>query len=217
MQSTVISLTASYPKTKPLADMRVDSRTIPTLAKRGRPATLSTAEVVDAALALIDEVGLDSLTMRSLAAALGVGPMTLYRHVADKRTLLALIPDVVLAPVCEDVLRKRSALTALKTVADGVARELEHNPSIARLFDHPELGQNMAAAADHTVQLLMAEGISETEAWIALSATVAQVIGQKISDTDDPDGLGVRFLLEGIRLRIETVSHRKKQPVTVRS
>jgi uncharacterized protein YoaH (UPF0181 family) len=115
------------------------------------------------------------------------------------------------------VLRKRSSLTALKTVADGVARELEHNPSIARLFNHPELGQNMAAAADHTVQLLMAEGISETEAWIALSATVAQVIGQKISDTDDPDGLGIRFLLEGIRLRLETVSHRKKQPVTVRS
>lgn len=188
--------------------MGLSSLTASTPVKRGRPATLSTADVVEVALALIDKIGLDALTMRSLAEALGVGPMTLYRHVDDKQALLALIPDVVLAPACENVLRKRSALAALTSVAQGVALGLERHPSVARLFDHPELGQNMAEAADHTVRLLMTEGMSETEAWIALSATVAQVIGQKISDVDDPHGLGVRFLLDGVRLRLETLARR---------
>ena len=190
--------------------MAVTTSASATSPKRGRPSTLSAPEVVDAALRLIDRVGLDALTMRALAGELGVGPMTLYRHVADKRALLALIPDVVLAPVCRDVVRKRSGLAALRAVVDGVAAELDRHPTVARLFDHPELGPNMAAAAEHTVRLLQNEGMSESEAWIALQAVVAQVIGQKIADVDDPRRLGVQYLLEGIRLRLAALARQLK-------
>ncbi|WP_330457739.1 TetR/AcrR family transcriptional regulator [Streptomyces sp. NBC_00820] len=45
-------------------------------------------EILDAALALADERGLEAVSMRALAERVGVTPMALYRHVADKAALL---------------------------------------------------------------------------------------------------------------------------------
>jgi AcrR family transcriptional regulator len=56
--------------------------------RRGRPSKLSRAAIFAAALALIDRDGAEALTMRSLAAALGVEAMSLYRHVTSKEALL---------------------------------------------------------------------------------------------------------------------------------
>src|SRR5215831_3256826 len=57
--------------------------------------TLDQAQIVRAALALLDEVGLDELTMRRLADRLGVKAASLYRHVHDKDELLALLADEI--------------------------------------------------------------------------------------------------------------------------
>ena len=48
-----------------------------------------------AALDLLDQVGLDGLTMRQLADHLGVRAASLYRHVRDKQELLVLLADAV--------------------------------------------------------------------------------------------------------------------------
>ncbi len=45
--------------------------------------TLSRAGIVDAALAMIDAEGLEAVTMPRLAERLGVGTLSLYRHVQD--------------------------------------------------------------------------------------------------------------------------------------
>ena len=50
--------------------------------RRGQP--VSIPEIATTALAMIDEDGLDALTMRGLAEAIGVTPMTLYRYLANK-------------------------------------------------------------------------------------------------------------------------------------
>jgi AcrR family transcriptional regulator len=53
-----------------------------------------TAEVVvDAALAVIDEEGLDALTMRRLAHDLGVEPVTIYRQLPNKDAILAGVAE----------------------------------------------------------------------------------------------------------------------------
>ena len=56
---------------------------------------LDQAQVVHAALELLDQVGLDELTMRRLASQLGVKAASLYRHVKDKEELLALLGDEI--------------------------------------------------------------------------------------------------------------------------
>ncbi|MGV9670391.1 MULTISPECIES: TetR/AcrR family transcriptional regulator [unclassified Gordonia (in: high G+C Gram-positive bacteria)] len=50
---------------------------------------LTTSAIVDSAIAIADRDGLDALSMRRIADDLGVGAMSLYRHVADKDALLA--------------------------------------------------------------------------------------------------------------------------------
>jgi AcrR family transcriptional regulator len=64
-------------------------------------ATLSRDVVLKAAVALADENGIDSLSMRNLAQALGVVPMALYKHVANKHELLDGMVDVVVGEIDE--------------------------------------------------------------------------------------------------------------------
>jgi len=64
-------------------------------AEAPRRARLDRDRVVQAAIALADEGGLDALTMRKLAETLDVVPMALYKHVANKDELLDAMVDVV--------------------------------------------------------------------------------------------------------------------------
>jgi AcrR family transcriptional regulator len=56
---------------------------------------LTPERVVEAALRLADEHGLEALTMRRLGTALGVEAMSLYRHVASKEALLDALADAI--------------------------------------------------------------------------------------------------------------------------
>jgi AcrR family transcriptional regulator len=57
--------------------------------------TLTAGEIYRAALQLVDAEGLESLTMRKLAAELGVAAMTLYGHVSTKDDLLLGVLNLV--------------------------------------------------------------------------------------------------------------------------
>ncbi len=57
---------------------------------------LSRDRVLSAAIALADEAGIESLSMRKLGQALGVEAMSLYNHVANKEEILNGIVDIVL-------------------------------------------------------------------------------------------------------------------------
>ncbi|MFF2088163.1 TetR/AcrR family transcriptional regulator C-terminal domain-containing protein [Nocardia sp. NPDC058176] len=64
---------------------------------------LRKTDVVDAAIAILDQYGLADLTMRRLAGSLQVQPGALYWHVKDKQTLLGAVADRILAPMDEPV------------------------------------------------------------------------------------------------------------------
>jgi len=53
--------------------------------------------IVQAALDLLDEVGLDHLSMRRLADRLGIKAASLYWHIRDKDHLLSLLADAICA------------------------------------------------------------------------------------------------------------------------
>jgi AcrR family transcriptional regulator len=65
---------------------------------RERP-RLSRDRVLHAALEIADAGGIGSLTIRSLAQALGVKPMSVYHHVANKEQILDGIVDLVFAEI----------------------------------------------------------------------------------------------------------------------
>jgi len=59
--------------------------------RTGRPPVTSRAEILTAARRLIDRDGWQKLTIRRLAAELGIGATTLYHHIRDKEDLLVQI------------------------------------------------------------------------------------------------------------------------------
>src|SRR5437763_4833618 len=60
---------------------------------------LSTPRVLQAAVVLADQTGLEAFSMRGLAQELGVVPMALYKHVANKDELLDGIVDIVFSEI----------------------------------------------------------------------------------------------------------------------
>ncbi len=65
----------------------------------GRRKPLTRDRVIAGAIGLADKGGLGSLTIRSLATSLGVKPMTVYGHVANKEEILDALVDTVFAEI----------------------------------------------------------------------------------------------------------------------
>lgn len=63
---------------------------------RGPRGRASTSDVVDAAVALADAEGLPAVTVRRVAAKVGVAPMSVYTYVGSREDLLVLMADAVL-------------------------------------------------------------------------------------------------------------------------
>ncbi len=60
---------------------------------------LTKERILQAAVALADEGGVESLSMRRIAQELGVVPMALYKHVANKDEMLDGMVDVVVGEI----------------------------------------------------------------------------------------------------------------------
>ena len=111
----------------------------------GRP-RLSRPLVLEAAVALADEDGLDGFSMRRLGQELGVVPMALYKHVANKDELLDGMVDIVFgeieSPSIDDdwrsAMRRRaiSARDALKRHSWAIGLMETRNPGPANLRNH---------------------------------------------------------------------------------
>ena len=97
-----------------------------------RGATRSREEVAAVALALVDEEGLEGLSMRRLAQRLGVGTMTLYGSFRSKEELLHAVVEVAAGggpplPLDGDW-RER-----LRAIARQWRRGLERHPALIEL------------------------------------------------------------------------------------
>jgi AcrR family transcriptional regulator len=71
--------------------------------RSGRPRAgeerLSRETILTTALRIVDDEGIDALTMRRLAATLGVNPMSLYHHLPNKAAVLGGLAELVFAGV----------------------------------------------------------------------------------------------------------------------
>ncbi|WP_207782741.1 TetR/AcrR family transcriptional regulator [Phytoactinopolyspora limicola] len=92
--------------------------------RTGRPPRTSRAEVLAAARDIIDRDGWQKLTIRRLAAEIGVGTMTVYHHIRDREDLLVQlvndIADQAPRPDLPDEPRDRIVVAA-EAIHDGLA------------------------------------------------------------------------------------------------
>lgn len=90
-----------------------------------RRARLNKEAVLRAAVALAEDAGIDGLTMRALSQELGVVPMALYKHVANKDELIDGMVDLVFAEV--DIPRGVDWKTAMRQRAMSMRNALRRH------------------------------------------------------------------------------------------
>jgi AcrR family transcriptional regulator len=151
---------------------------------------LTRERLVAAALGLINEEGLEALSMRSLADRLEVKASSLYWHVRDRRELLELLADSILEAVGRT--RQRSTWRQTVTaVAEAVGRTVAAQKDAARiLLEAPEAVERSDAFAAVKTQL-SAAGLQPAEAGdVALMLMTYVVTGRTPAEESSIPALG---------------------------
>ena len=156
----------------------------PERARAGRPARRSRSEIAAAAIAVADAEGLESVSMRRVAARLGTGAASLYRYVDTREDLLDLMTDAVgaeydLAAPAGDWL---SGLVAVGVQARAIM--LSHPWLPGLLLIRAPLGPHGLALLDHVLTALAdhpAGPTAKLEAFGLLTAMTAVFVQAEIA------------------------------------
>jgi AcrR family transcriptional regulator len=150
----------------------------PPTVDQDRRHQLTREQVVAEALAVIAQDGVQALTMRALAARLGVVPGALYHHVRNKQQLQDLVLDNVLAEVDLQLDASSPWTEQLKVVAHRLRAVLEDHPGVAGILKTRDpLGPHSLALAEAFLGPLHAAGFGDREAGLAFFLLVDYTIG----------------------------------------
>jgi AcrR family transcriptional regulator len=149
---------------------------------QGRRTRLTRERVVAEALTVIADDGVQALTMRSLAARLGVVPGAVYHHVRNKQQLQDLLLDGVLAEIDFDLDSSLPWAEQLKVLAHRLRQVLEQHPGVASILKARDpLGPHSLALAEAFLGPLRVAGFGDREAGPAFFLLVDYTIGFAVS------------------------------------
>jgi len=143
---------------------------------------LTRQRVVAEALAVIAQDGAQALTMRRLAARLGVVPGALYHHVRNKEQLQDLLLDGVLAEIDGHLDPSQPWTDQLKLLAHRLRAVLEAHPGVAAILKTRDpLGPHSLALAEAFLAPLQAAGFADRQAGLAFFLVVDYTVGFAVS------------------------------------
>jgi AcrR family transcriptional regulator len=150
------------------------------------PAPLSRERVLQAALRLADEGGIEALSMRKIAQDLGVKAMSLYNHVANKDDLLDGIVDLVVSEIEVPSLETdwKTAMRRRATSAHEVL--LRHPWSTMPIVSRVNVGPAMLRYVDATLGCLREAGFSFEMADRAWNAIDSHIYGFTLQELNFP-------------------------------
>jgi TetR/AcrR family tetracycline transcriptional repressor len=144
---------------------------------------LTRDQVLAGALALLDEVGIDNLTMRRLATSLGVQNGATYWHFRSKQALLASMAETMLADLTVDLDRTPRWEEQLTELANRLHRALLAHRDGARIFAGVFFPlPNALAYGDTMIGLLRSAGLSARDAAWAVDTLTYYVVGHTIEE-----------------------------------
>ncbi|MDZ4170230.1 MAG: TetR family transcriptional regulator [Coriobacteriia bacterium] len=180
-------------------------------AKRAVP--LTKAEILSAALALIDAEGIDALTMRRLAHELGVEAMSLYHHVPNKDALLDGVVELALAAQAPTAPPPSGDWKATVIAAVcGFRRALITHPNVLpHMITHPPSSPEASAMyIDGPLAYLVNHRVSDKDAAELFEAFFALSFGHALLTTNystiEGDGVPtVEFTEESFKRAVRTL------------
>jgi AcrR family transcriptional regulator len=194
-------------------------------AARPRPAPLTLSRLAQVTLDMIRVGGVRSITMRSVADALGVRAASLYYHVEDKDALLDLVLVEVGTQLGPGIVEEYRTVETLDHWIE-VTRRITlmaydfhaQHPGIAALMLKRAFGTERRYTTISTIAFAEADalvraGMPQTDAYTIYQALARFTLAEIAADTSDPRdsspvrrGMfvdGVELLLDGVRRRTE--------------
>ena len=153
---------------------------------------LTRDKVVEAALRVMDQEGLEAVSMRRVAREVGVEAMSLYHHVADKEDLLQGVCDRIMASF-EFPADAGSWADRMKAGARSWRRLLQAHPDIMRLFalthgPSPTSPESLLPT-EFALRLIRDAGISERDTVQAFHAFGGYIQGFVLMEGGSIEGI----------------------------
>lgn len=149
--------------------------------KRGPKSKVSLGDLVAAAIAIADAEGIDAVSTRRVAEAVGISPMSFYTHIPDKSVLIDLMIDAVAggSPDTErpqfDPAHWRDNITM---VANAYRDFYLQHPWALQVGTHrPVLGPNTLRAYEAILSAVDGLGLDEVEMDMTVSLVTSYVFG----------------------------------------
>lgn len=174
----------------------------PQRAPRNPWGSLTREQIIATAVRALRRTGFDQLTIRGLAAEMGVAPMSLYRHVRDKDDII----DEVVERLLSRVWRPRTDTSDWKTWIAEAADKLRHflvtQPAALHVYlSHPVVSPAALARMEAMLEVLGEVSGSDEGARRAYAALQTYTIGfaaleasrSRWTPSGDGDDLAVQF------------------------
>ena len=153
-----------------------------------RTSPLTRERVLRAALDIVDEEGLDALTMRRLGAELGVEAMSLYYHVPNKAAVLDGISELVLSEIELDDSVEGDWVDALRNGFRQAWAVLKSHPNaIPLLLVSPSGDQEARRLAEVVLALMQRGGLTPAEGHRAFRILQAFIFGAAMAARARPN------------------------------
>lgn len=184
--------------------------------RQQRPRGATTREaIVSAAVDVVDSVGVDALTIRAVAKAVGAPPMSLYTHFGNKEELLDLMYAEVsrrLYPDSGQPTWQGELLALGRHVRSTLLQHPRWTPLLSR-YSVPVV----VTVRERVLGLMIADGIPPAAALQSLAAVFLAVLGLCLTELQfrGPDGassLGRRF--DQLREEFEQADETSQLPAT---
>lgn len=147
---------------------------------------LDQQQIVDAALTLADEAGLDALSMRALARRIGVQASALYWHIDSKERLLDLMGREFYRRAFSAAPQDGDWRAWLRAFGHLFRQELLAHPYSARLCATARpVEADVTAAADRTAAPLVALGLTKELALACQASVLSLTLGWVLYEQSD--------------------------------
>jgi AcrR family transcriptional regulator len=144
---------------------------------RARP-SFTRDELARAALRFIDRHGLDALTMRALAAEVGMGTMSLYRYFDTKEALLDAVTEAAMPAFTGPRPDAGDWRAEIRRVFTDLLQGLERHPALVRLrLERVPRTSGALGWTEAVLRLLRSAGFSRREAVSAYRALYTYTFG----------------------------------------
>jgi AcrR family transcriptional regulator len=157
---------------------------------------LSRERILGTAIALADEGGVESLSMRKIALELGVVPMALYKHVANKDELLDGMVDDVVGEI-DPPLADADWKTTIRERVLSARRALLRHPWASQVIEsRTDPTPTVIGYMDAMIGIFRAGGFSIDVTHHAMHALGSRLLGfsQELFDDTSGDGAEIEEL-----------------------